>query len=167
MTETPTLAQRLRFMSSRGYWPLLGDEAAAALEAQAAQIAELTERVERAHDAGFTEASRIHGAQIAERDAQIDALRADAERLKWRPMRTAPKDGIAILVLVEGSDIPRAARWLTGTDDRHATEETMGPGWYLTWDGTFIQEWDGPRYWMHCPDDPDEPIDAAMAAKEP
>ena len=39
MTETPeTLAQRLRFMSSRGYWPLLGDEAAAALEAQAAQI---------------------------------------------------------------------------------------------------------------------------------
>jgi hypothetical protein len=118
-------------------------------------------------EVGFARALEAQAAQIAERDAQIEALRADAERLKWRPMRTAPKDGVAILVLVEGSDIPRAARWLTGTNDRHATEETMGPGWYLTWDGTFIQEWDGPRYWMHCPDDPDEPIDAAMAAKEP
>lgn len=81
----------------------------------------------------------------------------------WQSMRKAPKDGTAVLVLVEGSDIPRAARWLRGTDDPHATEDTAGPGWHLTWDGTPIAQHDGPRYWMHCPDDPDDAPQAPAA----
>jgi len=74
----------------------------------------------------------------------------------WQPMKTAPKDGTAVLVLLDASDIPHAARWLSGPDDRRATEETTRAGWHLTWDGSPIEEHDGPRYWMHCPDDPDE-----------
>ena len=76
-------------------------------------------------------------------------------KIPWQPMRTAPKDGRAVLVLVEGSDIPRGVRWLRGPDDPYATEQTTRPGWHLTWDGTPIEPHDGPRYWMHCPADPD------------
>lgn len=84
------------------------------------------------------------------------AVRLEAHAVSpWRPMRTAPKDGTAVLVLVEGSDVPRAVRWLAGPDAQHATAETIGPGWYMTWDGTRVQAYDGPRYWMPCPDDPD------------
>ncbi len=79
----------------------------------------------------------------------------DAIISPWQPMRTAPKDGLAVLVLLEGSDIPKTARWRRGLNDPHATEKTAGPGWHLTWDGTPIPEHDGPRYWMHIPDDPD------------
>ena len=74
-------------------------------------------------------------------------------------MKTAPKDGWGVLVLLEGSDMPHGARWLRGKDDPHATEATEGPGWHLTWDGSPVAPHDGPRYWMHCPDDPDAGAD--------
>lgn len=67
----------------------------------------------------------------------------------WEPMRTAPRDGTAILVLLDGSDIPHAARWLAADDARGSGAE----GWHLTWDGYWLHR---PRYWMWCPDDPDE-----------
>lgn len=73
----------------------------------------------------------------------------------WQPMKTAPKDGTGVLVLLDGSDMPHTARWLRGIDDPAATEETTGPGWHLTWDGSPAAEHDGPRYWMPCLDDPD------------
>lgn len=56
--------------------------------------------------------------------------RVDAIACPWMPMRTAPTDGTVVMVLVDGSDIPRAVR-------------------------TPVPEIDGPRYWMHCPVDPD------------
>ena len=96
------------------------------------------------------ECCRQAARHMEELQAKVDAITSP-----WRPMRTAPKDGVAVLVLVEGSDIPRAARWLRGPSDPHATEMTAGPGWHLTWDGTPIPEHDGPRYWRHCPDDPE------------
>ena len=76
-------------------------------------------------------------------------------RALWQPMTTAPKDGSAVLVLLEGSDIPHAARWLSGPEDPSATDITVRPGWHLTWDGSPVPAHDGPRYWMRCPDDPD------------
>lgn len=97
------------------------------------------------------ECARQAARHMEELQAKVDAITSP-----WLPMRTAPKDGLAVLVLLEGSDIPRAARWLRGQDDPHATELTAGPGWHLTWDGTPVLEHDGPRYWMHCPTDPDE-----------
>jgi hypothetical protein len=97
------------------------------------------------------ECARQAARHMEELQAKVDAVQSP-----WQPMRTAPKDGFAVLVLVEGSDIPRAARWLRGPDDPHATEITAGAGWHLTWDGTPVPEHDGPRYWMHCPDDPDD-----------
>jgi hypothetical protein len=69
-------------------------------------------------------------------------------------MGTAPKDGTAVLVLLNGSDVPHAARWLNDTNSVS--------GWYLVWDHCLISEYDGPRYWMHCPDDPDK---AALKAE--
>lgn len=81
---------------------------------------------------------------------------AAARASMWQGMRSAPKDGTAILVLLEGSTAPHAVRWLSGPEDPHATEETTGPGWHHTWDGSAVADHDGPRYWMHCPVDPDE-----------
>lgn len=89
-------------------------------------------------------------------DAAAFIRSTQAPLAPWQSMKTAPKDGAAVLVLLDASDIPHAARWLSGPDDRRATEETTRAGWHLTWDGSPIEEHDGPRYWMHCPDDPDE-----------
>jgi len=85
-------------------------------------------------------------------------LRAQPAQKPWQPMRTAPKDGIAVLVLTEGSDIPKGVRWLDA-DDKRAVE---GAGWYMTWDGYCLTAADGPRYWMHCPPDPDEAEASAL-----
>lgn len=110
-----------------------------------------------AHDLDVAGARPVQAEMIRQAARHMEEQQAavDAVRSPWQPMRTAPKDGLAVLVLVEGSDIPRAARWLRGKDDPHATEETAGPGWHLTWDGSPVPEHDGPRYWMQCPDDPD------------
>ena len=89
-------------------------------------------------------------------DAAAFIRSTQAPLAPWQSMKTAPKDGAAVLVLLDASNIPHAARWLSGPDDRRATEETTRAGWYLTWDGSQIEEHDGPRYWMPCPDDPDE-----------
>lgn len=75
----------------------------------------------------------------------------DAIPHPWQLMTTAPKDGTAVLVLLCGSDIPNALRWLESCDDRG--RETTG--WHMTWDGHRITRADGPRYWMPIPEDPD------------
>ena len=75
----------------------------------------------------------------------------DAIPHPWQRMTTAPKDGTAVLVLLCGSDIPNALRWLESCDDRG--RETTG--WHMTWDGHGITRADGPRYWMPIPEDPD------------
>lgn len=84
--------------------------------------------------------------------------KADAVQSPWQPMKTAPKDGSVVLVLLESSGVPKAVEWC---EPGHFLASD-GAGWYMTWDGTKIQPHDGPRYWMHCPDDPDdgEPEDA-------
>ena len=69
----------------------------------------------------------------------------------WQPMRMAPRDGTPVLLLLNGSDIPHAARWLSGPDDPRATDETTKPGWYFTWDGSQVTEYDGPTYWIPLP----------------
>jgi len=75
----------------------------------------------------------------------------DAIPHPWQRMTTAPKDGTAVLVLLCGSDIPNALRWLESCDDRG--RETTG--WHMTWDGHRITRADGLRYWMPIPEDPD------------
>lgn len=83
----------------------------------------------------------------------------------WQPMRTAPRDGTPVLLLLNGSDIPHAARWLSGPDDPRATDETTKPGWYFTWDGYQVTEYDGPAYWMPLPPDPAEAAQPADVAR--
>lgn len=100
-------------------------------------------------------------AEVAEQAARhMEELQAakDAIARPWQPMKTAPKDGTTVLVLLEGSDVPKAVEWCEA--DHFLASD--GVGWYMTWDGHKIQPHEGPRYWMHCPDDPDdgEPEDA-------
>lgn len=77
--------------------------------------------------------------------------KVDAAQSPWQPMATAPKDGTAVLILLDGSDMPHGARWVRPEHGRHAGSE----GWYMTWDNYKLSDLDGPRYWMHCPTDPD------------
>ena len=80
----------------------------------------------------------------------------DAVQCPWQPMKTAPKDGSVVLVLLDGSDYAHPAYWLTGTDSPRIVDGDDGtPGWRMAWDASPIPVHDGPRYWMHCPDDPD------------
>jgi len=88
--------------------------------------------------------------QAARHMEELQAAK-DAIVQPWKPMRTAPKDGAAVLVLLEGSDIPKAVRWLDA-DNECALD---GAGWYMTWDGHRFTEADGPRYWMPIPEDPE------------
>lgn len=87
--------------------------------------------------------------KAAESHARL--IQQAAQPVAWQPMRTAPKDGTAVLVLLEGSNIPYAVRW----------EEGSGPlggeaGWHMTWDGHHLSPYDGPRCWMACPAEPAE-----------
>ena len=65
----------------------------------------------------------------------------------WKEMKDAPKDGTAILVMLEGSDIPCPVCWFVQSDIRPDQE----PGWYTTWDHYRILDIDGPLCWMPCP----------------
>ena len=82
---------------------------------------------------------------------------ADAIVSPYRPMASAPKDGSVALVLLDGSDYPHPAYWLSGPDSpRMVNGEDGAPGWRMAWDASPIADHDGPRYWMGIPDDPDE-----------
>ena len=63
-------------------------------------------------------------------------------------MSVAPKDGSAILALLEGSDIPLAIRW-------------RDEGWEVTWDGHRLDKHNRPISWMEIPGNrlPDPPVE--------
>lgn len=92
--------------------------------------------------------------QAARHMEELQAAK-DAQTSPWQPMRTAPKDGTIVLVLLAWSDVPHAACWIGGPDSPRATRRAVAPGWYLSWDKWRVLAHDGPRYWMAIPDDPD------------
>lgn len=75
----------------------------------------------------------------------------DAIVQPWKRMQTAPKDGTAVLALLEGSDVAHAVRWLPA-DDKFANGTA---GWHIVLDLTPVAAHDGPRYWMPIPEDPE------------
>lgn len=70
----------------------------------------------------------------------------------WQPMSTAPKDGTAVLVLQEGSDIPNPVRWVDGW-------------WQSSWDSYRLNCWDGPRAWMAIPAEFNNVLSAAAGLR--
>lgn len=78
-------------------------------------------------------------------ESQIAALQTG----RYRPMADAPKDGTAVMVLLNGSDIPLPARWR----DQMSQMATGGNGWYVTWDNHKLSVHDGPRGWLPIPDE--------------
>lgn len=108
-----------------------------------------------AHDLKVSGARPVQAEMILQAALHMEQQQAavDAARRPWQPMKTVPKDGTKVLVLLEGSDVPKVVEWC---EEDHFLAAGCGAGWYMTWDGTKIQPRDGPRYWMHCPDDPDD-----------
>jgi len=102
----------------------------------------------------YTQGAPVQAECCLEAARHMDELQAkvDAITNPWQSMTTAPKDGTTFLVLLEGSDVPKAVEWYEA--DHFLA--TGGAGWYMPWDGTKIAPQDGPRYWMHCPNDPDD-----------
>lgn len=88
------------------------------------------------------EAALFPAARTAD-DDKVAAIYAG----RYKPMKDAPKDGTAILVLLDGSDIPLPIRWRVATD----TMAKHGAGWYVTWDGYKLSHADGPRGWLTIP----------------
>lgn len=90
--------------------------------------------------------------------AAAPSLLAEAIRLrealdaatKWRPIATAPKDGTAVLALLDGSNVAHPVRWL---DAGNKFAKGVA-GWHVVWDLTPIAAHDGPIYWMPIPDAP-------------
>ena len=64
-------------------------------------------------------------------------MRGDARTLNsiarpWQPMKTAPRDGSIVLVLLDGVDYPHPAYWLTGPDSQRAISNgNNAPGWRM------------------------------------
>ena len=75
--------------------------------------------------------------QAARHMEELQAAK-DAWAQPWKPMQTAPKDGTAVLVMLEGSDLAHAARWIDGPASPHVTMDNQAPG-----------------FWMAIPDDPE------------
>lgn len=68
----------------------------------------------------------------------------------WQPIDTAPKDGTAILLKMDGSDCPNSARYFD-QDDK----------WRLVWDDYIVTRADYPLHWM-----PLQPPPAEQAKEE-
>ena len=76
---------------------------------------------------------------VAEHIEKLESLRNP-----WQPMKSAPRDGTAVLVLLDGSDIPHPVRWVDS-------------GWRSSWDGYCFPPHDGPLCWMATPAAPNQP----------
>jgi hypothetical protein len=83
----------------------------------------------------------------------------DAIACPWQPMKTAPKDGSVVLVLLEGTDYGHPAYWLSGKDSPRVIGDDTAPGWRMAWDASPIADHDGPRYWMESPYDPESDME--------
>lgn len=69
----------------------------------------------------------------------------------WLPIKTAPKDGTAVLSLLAGSDVAHSVRWLeSGHKFANGTA-----GWRIVWDLSQVSLQDGPDYWMPIPAAPE------------
>lgn len=117
-----------------------------------------------AHDLDVVAARPVQAEMIRQAAQHIECQQAaiNAAFRPWQPMNTAPKDGAAVLVLLEGSNIPYAVRWRSTSDELGVDSE----GWFMTWDNHKLSAMDGPRYWMPPPNDP-EAQDAIAHICEP
>lgn len=65
-----------------------------------------------------------------------------AEDTNWHPIHTVPKDGTAVLILDEDTDIPYPCRW-----------DNIKKQLVMTWDDTLFYPMPG-AYWMYIPNTP-------------
>jgi hypothetical protein len=70
--------------------------------------------------------------------------------VEWMPIKDAPKDGTAILVMIIDSDLVYTVAWREEAENSE-TKDGLGVGWRLTWDGYFFREHEYPTHWMPLP----------------
>lgn len=77
----------------------------------------------------------------------------------YRYMNSAPRGGKTVLLLLRGSSIPHAARFIWDAQRPRWTplgeRQLETTGWVLVADGRHVEAKEGPRYWMPVPADPD------------
>jgi hypothetical protein len=76
------------------------------------------------------------------RDTRQAPQAAAAE--EWQSIKTAPKDGTAVLAAFPDSDLPHSVRYGES-------------GWEVAWDGHVLSGYDQPTHWMPLPDAPGAP----------
>ena len=103
---------------------------------------------------------------VEELRAELAACREDAERYRWRPIETAPKDGSSVLLLVEDSDYPLEDERATATIGAYGTEggTEFDQTWnFAGWDwcqDRYVRVNGTPTHWMPLP-----PVEANAARK--
>lgn len=162
------------------------EQAEATIQRQAAELADLREQVSvQMHERGKVIAElaeartyvaipeegvspdkwlRVGPAMWLEAQAELSRLRADAKRLDWQPIATAPKDGTAVQLLSSGNRVS-VARFVKIFPHREgwAVQVPCMGGWGEGTDTLIHWPEDQPLYWMPLPD---PPADAAMSAQE-
>ena len=75
-----------------------------------------------------------------------ERLKADAERIEWQPIETAPKDGTDILVMT--GETMHVVRWINihGDFDHWAVDDNKH--------GPFTLRGKAPTHWMQLPEPP-------------
>jgi hypothetical protein len=98
--------------------------------------------------------------------AELSEYKQDAERYRWRPIETAPKDGSSVLLLVEDSDYPLEDERATATIGAYGTEggAEFDQTWnFAGWDwcqDCYVRGNGTPTHWMPLP-----PVEANAARK--
>ena len=82
-----------------------------------------------------------------ERDIKRDFLAGYAAAMQWRGIESAPRDGTAIIMLLDGSDIPHSVRWICNGEIPGIDED----GWYMVWDHYHLGSADIPTGWLPLP----------------
>ena len=102
---------------------------------------------------GYAEKRRALLAYVRE----LESYKQDAERYRWRPIETAPKDGSSVLLLVEDSDYPLEDERATATIGAYGTEggTEFDQTWnFAGWDwcqDRYVRVNGTPTHWMPLP----------------
>ena len=104
------------------------------------------ESVRQPYDTGSILRRNIADLEIALRKQTERAEKADADRIEWQPIETAPKDGTDILVMT--GETMHVVRWINihGDFDYWAVDDNKH--------GPFTLRGKAPTHWMSLPEPP-------------
>ena len=91
-----------------------------------------------------------------------DELESKLEKFQWRPIETAPKDGVSVLVYIpcigmREAYYNEAEQWFVDSAKFSNQEECRGWWWVVTASGSSekFEDWNQPTHWMPLPNKPE------------